>query len=106
MRAIFKEPGKEPRSLFIPRGSTQLHTLQEIVGGNLEHLVMTIHRENVVLLFDEEGKLKGEEPNIILPWNDVIVGPVIFVGTDQEDFTDCPLTAKEIFDGTSLGVIS
>jgi hypothetical protein len=28
--------------------------------------------------------------------NDVIVGPAVFVGVDQEDFADCTLTEEDV----------
>lgn len=90
MRAVIKEPGKEPRSIIVPN---KLHTLQELVGGYIDCMAFG---DDITILFDDEGKLKGKKPNIALPWDDVIVGTVVFVGSDGEDFTDCPLAAEQI----------
>ena len=80
MKVIFKEPGKDARQTEID-GS--LETLQGLVGG---HIGLS---ERLGILCDEEGKLKGYDPNFRLAAiNDWIVGNAIFVGEEGEDFTD------------------
>ena len=81
MRILFKEPGKEPRSMQIPN---ELKILQDLVGGLIEPIKVA---DNVVAICDEEGKLKGLEPNFFFgAIGDVIVGPVIFAGERGDEF--------------------
>ena len=83
MKVIFKEPGKDARRIVVD-GS--LKTFQDLVGGHIEHIGLS---ERLGILCDEEGKLKGYDPNFRLAAiNDWIVGNAIFVGEGGEDFTD------------------
>ena len=85
MKIIFKAPYKVPEIRYIDGG---LETLQKLVGGNIEPISLN---NGMVILCDEEGKLKGKEPNIWLERiKDTLVGNVIFIGEDGEDFTDFP----------------
>ena len=85
MKIIFKAPGRVPEVRDID-GS--LKTLQELVGGNIEPI--TLHN-GMVILCDEEGKLRGKEPNIWLERiKDTLVGNVVFLGAEGEEFTDFP----------------
>lgn len=82
MKAILKKPYKNPEVIDI---DNRLEALQQAVGGYIETLQLG---HNVVLICDEEGKLKGYEPNIELR-NDFVVGDVLFVQHDDEgEFTD------------------
>lgn len=96
--AIVKEPGKKARAHYI---ENTLEELQGIVGDYLE--AVTIN-DQVVILCDEEGKLKGLEPNfgiargtdgIIITdpehGEDIIVGPAIIVGVHGDEFADLDL---------------
>lgn len=83
MRVIVKEPGKSPKMATID-GS--LESLQQLVGGFIEHIEFT---KQTGILVDEEGKYKNLEPNIILP-EDVLVGTVVFVGESGDAFVDVP----------------
>ena len=72
-----------------------LPCLQEFVGGYIECVTIT---PGIVMICNEEGKLRGLEPNF--RWmGDVVVGPVLFCGTiETEDggaFTDMPLSFDE-----------
>ena len=80
LNVVIKEPGKEP---FIKRIEDDLTTYQEILGGMME---MVPFEKGQVLLCNDEGKLKGLEPNLILPSGEIIVGTAIIVGTDGEEF--------------------
>ena len=82
MRVIYKEPGKEPRTMVIPN---ELKVLQDLVGGYIETLKIA---DNVVMIFNEEGKLLDLAPNFfVCAIADVILGPVIIVGEDGDEFT-------------------
>lgn len=84
---VIKEPGKEAYSKEI---EDDLEVYQNILGGYLEAVGFD---KRQVLLCDEEGKFKGYEPNLLVP-GDVIVGTVIIVGTEGEEFRS--LTPEEI----------
>ena len=96
MRVLIKEPGKDPRRIFIPN---QLDVMQQLVGGYIEHIH---YSEGVGIICDEEGKLKGKDRNFFFK-DDVIVGTVLFVGDDDDMyFTDIPENAvKEIMNRMS-----
>lgn len=76
----------------MPRGGAQLHILQNLADGYIE--VYPI-REDLLMIIDEESKLKGKPLNFFIP-NDYVSGTAVFAGKDGEDFTDCPYTCGEI----------
>ena len=81
MRVIYKEPGKEPRTMVIPN---ELKVLQDLVGGYIETLKIA---DNVVMIINEEGKLLDLAPNFFVgAIADVILGPVVICEEDGEDF--------------------
>ena len=80
MKAIIKEVGKPPKVVDI---ENTLEEMQKIVGGNIEVIRV---RSNILMLCDEEGKLKNKPYNFDLG-NDLIVGNVLFVNSKGEDFT-------------------
>ncbi len=84
---VIKEPGKAPYSKEI---EDDLEVYHQILGGYFEAVEFD---KNQILLCDEEGKLKDLEPNLLVP-GDVIVGTVIVVGTEGEEFRS--LTPEEI----------
>lgn len=88
IRAIIKRP--DERYGHVAYISNTLANLQKIVGGYIE--TKTIGLGNV-LIMNEEGKIKHLEPNLwidgIVP--DMIVGTVIVLGVDGEEFCDCPM---------------
>ena len=83
MRVLMKEPGKDPHVMVVPN---DLGTLQQLVDGYIETHTLT---DGLVMLVDEEGKLKKKTPNFrVAALNDTIVGNAIFCGEDGENFTD------------------
>ena len=66
------------RSMVI---KNSLEGLQEVIDGYIE----VIRLENdVVMIIDEEGKLKNLTPNFYCkPLHDTILGPVIFSAEDE-----------------------
>ena len=83
MKVFFKEPGKAIRQMNVPN---ELHVLQYLVGGYVESVTLF---EDLVVLCDEDGRLKG------LPYNCEVCGvtfcgPIVFVGVDGDDFCDVP----------------
>ena len=85
MRAIYKAPGKDPQRVDI---GNDLKVMQQLVGGYIETLRIS---DNGILVMNEEGKLLGLEPNFYLgAIGDTIVGPVLVVGKNGDEFADLP----------------
>ena len=85
MRVLYKLPGQDPRSMVIPN---ELGVMQQLVGGHIETLRIS---DKGILVMNEEGKIRGLEPNFFLgAIGDTIVGPVLVVGEDGEDFASLP----------------
>lgn len=64
-----------------------LSALQEAVDGRIEPFRIGT---DAVILCDEEGKLKGKPVNCRV-LGETFVGTILVVGTEGEDFTDCPV---------------
>ena len=74
IKIVFKEPNKNPIEMEIDNTLEKLH---ELVGGYIE--VVPENQEcTILMIINEEGKLKGLEPNIASPY-DTIVGNIVFV---------------------------
>ena len=82
MKVIRKRPGEEPETIEI---ETTLAALQKEVGGYIE----VIPLDGMAFIVNEEGKLHGLPENFRFG-NDVLVGTVLLVGTDGDEF--CGLT--------------
>ena len=87
IKCIINDPGEQPIVANIPN---TLEALQKAVGGFIE----TVDRsDTLALLCNEEGLLMG------LPYNHIIfempiVGPIVAVGVDGEEFVS--LTSNQI----------
>lgn len=94
IKCYVKRPDSRLYSTLI---SNSLENLQRFVNGYIEAVPVS---ENIVMICNEEGKLRGMDPNF--KWlGDVIVGPVIFCGVSGEEFADMPLefgVFKELFE--------
>ncbi len=77
IRVVTKQPGASPRTMLI---SNRLESLQNRVGGYIE--TVSVFRD-VVMICNEEGKLKRMQPNFLYGF-DMIVGPVVFAGVDRD----------------------
>lgn len=89
LRVMVVEPGKEPYEKYL-RGN--LESMQEVVGGHIE-TTRDSRLPNLVLVVNEEGKLKG------LPINrgthcDIICGTFFVCRNGRDDFRN--LTDKDI----------
>lgn len=85
MKVIRKEPGKLPEMLDV---ENDLEALQREVGGYLEAVTLT---QDLAILCDEEGRLKGKESNFVMPGMGIdFVGTILMVGVKSEDFCDVP----------------
>ena len=83
MRILMKEPGKDPHVMVIPN---DIGTIQQLIDGHVERHQLT---EGLVMLVDEDGKLKNKQPNFrVAALNDTIVGTAIFCGENEKGFTD------------------
>ena len=89
VKVIVKYPGKDPEELVIPN---ELEAFQRLVGGYIETLPIAA---DMLAIVNEEGKLRGMEPNMIVR-GDLLVGPVVFAGVDGEDLCDVPVGLDRI----------
>ena len=80
MRIVIVEPNKPA---YVSDVDGSLKTFQELVGGYIE--AITLNSETV-LICNEEGKLKGLEPNRRYGV-DMICGTFFICGTSGEEFT-------------------
>lgn len=86
MRILFKPAGQAFREIIIPN---DLRTLQELVGGgNIETFTFA---EDACLICNENGRGLGLEENCTFLGMD-FVGPILIVGIQGEEFTDCPMS--------------
>lgn len=81
MKVIVKKVGEAPQTVNL---DNTLEAVQKVVGGYIEVLRID---GNLLMICDEEGKLKGKPYNFDLG-HDIIVGDVLFVQSDGEDFAD------------------
>ena len=84
IRAIIKRPDEKVG--HVCNISHTLKNLQNIVEGYIEVVAI---EGNIVLICNEEGKLKGLAHNFIIPYY-TIVGTVIVCNVKGEDFADLP----------------
>ena len=90
IRCIIKRP--DEKYGHVTNISTSLKNLQGIVGGPIETIACG---GSSVIICNEEGKIRGLEPNFIIgtpPFVDVVVGEAIVIGVDGEDFCDLPIS--------------
>lgn len=104
IKALFIEVGKEPEIIYLSEKSEDcLPQLQALVGGNIECLSLdSLNKEiGVDIVLNEEGKLIGLEPNILLREKhidrtlsnticDCIVGNAVLIGVRGYDFVSLP----------------
>lgn len=87
IKIVFKEPLKKAEERIV---EDKLEEYQKLVEGHLESVHIT---QNIVMICNDEGKIKKLDPNII--WgSDVIVGNIFVVGAQDDDFRS--LTENEI----------
>lgn len=84
MRVLLKQPSDDKfRQIVVPN---DLDTLQEIVGGYIEQVTLAM---DTALICNEEGRIIGQDPNCVY-MGKAFVGPILIVGIDGEEYTDCP----------------
>lgn len=86
IRVLYKEVGKPPEERVI---DNTLEALQELVRGYIE----VVHFGDLLMIVNEDGKFLEMEPHIAFP-ADVVVGNVVILGEDGEEFRG--LTQAEI----------
>lgn len=97
MRLLVKNVGEYPKAQDFD-DKNLLKELQLAVGGYIETVPIS---EKLVLILDEEGKLKGRKAiNIVLPSEgkitDYVVGPVVVAGVTRDGENFRGLTRQEL----------
>ena len=95
MRVLKIEPGKAPVTIDI---ENTLEALQGQVDGYIETVTIAT---DAALIVDEEGKLKGKPFNFAFCGHR-LVGIVLAVGVDGDEFCDVPEAAEEFLSGFVL----
>jgi hypothetical protein len=93
LKVIIKRP--DERYGHVTYISPSLDNLVKTVGGYIQNVTLGLSN---MILCDEEGKLKGKEPNfkIYRPYyHDTIVGTAIVIGTDGENFADTTVSLDD-----------
>lgn len=88
IRAIIKRP--DEKYGHVTNISPTLENLQKTVGGYIE----PVSFDGWVILCNENGKNEGLPYNMRLGNVDVLVGTIVVLGTEGEEFTDCPVDFK------------
>lgn len=87
IKCIIKRP--DEKYGHVTAISQRLENLQKTVGGYIE--MIPGPNDKTVIICNEEGKLRGLEPNMYYN-GDILVGTIIICGTDGEDLDDLPET--------------
>lgn len=102
MKVVVKRVGKNPTVKTISDNNSLtncLADLQTIVGGYIEEIKYPVSgMEDMLLICNEEGKLKQLAPNFFLN-KDVIVGDVCFLNVRENESGEneyCSLTKPQI----------
>lgn len=82
IKVLVKDPGLPARFLTIPN---DLKTLQGIVGGYI--VIVTV--DDICVICNEEGRLRGMQPNITFGGYD-FVGTIVMTGHQGEELTSFP----------------
>lgn len=80
IKIVYKKPQEKAVVMEI---ENTLESFQELIGGYIETISVN-DKGDIVMLFDEEGKLKDLEKNVLLG-DTSIVGNVIFALRGDED---------------------
>lgn len=94
IRVIIKEPMEEANECCM---ANELEAFQKVVGGYIETVALG---NRILMICNEEGKLNGLDPNILME-SEIIVGKVVFASFDDEgnftSLTDEQVKAIEAF---------
>jgi len=89
IKVIIKRP--DEKYGHVTHISARLENLQNTVGGYIETITVI---KGVILICNEEGKLRNLEPNMWLN-GDLIRGTIIICGQSGEDISDIPITLQQ-----------
>jgi hypothetical protein len=89
IKVIIKRP--DEKYGHVTHISARLENLQNTVGGYIETITVI---KGVILICNEEGKLRNLEPNMWLN-GDLICGTIIICGQSGEDISDIPITLQQ-----------
>ena len=96
LRAIIKRPDEEFG--HVTNISDTLENLQRTVGGYIETVTITAEvngeRKRLVIVCDEEGRLKGKDYNCTV-LGVLLRGDIVVLGVNEDEFDDCPLMFGE-----------
>ena len=92
MIVLKKNPGEFPEMVEI---ENDLHSLQKAVGGYIETVRSYVFRDGIFIV-NEEGIINDMPKNCATEGH-IFFGPVLFLGTDGEEFTDAPEDAINRF---------
>ena len=90
IKVVIKEPGKDFCEAYM---LNELKAFQSKVGGYIEAVPLT---NRMIMIVNEEGKIRGLQPNFDLYGTDTVVGTALFCGVDGEEFSDVPLSLPVI----------
>ena len=95
IRVLVVEPGKDPEVRTI---ENSLEGVQQIVQGYIECVTLRDKAgEDLVLICNEEGKIRNLPMNAMIPEiDDMIFGTFLIAGTDRDEFAS--LTDEQIFE--------
>ena len=82
MNALIVHPGQKPRMIDI---TGELRELQQIVGGTID--VIDPYGDEVIFIFNDEGKLLGLPPNRRINDWITIHGILLICGSNEEGNT-------------------
>ena len=95
IRVLVVEPGKDPEVRVV---ENSLEGIQQIVQGYIECVTLRDKAgEELVLICNEEGKIRNLQMNVIIPEiDDMIFGTFLIAGTDRDELAS--LTDEQIFE--------
>lgn len=88
IKIVFQWPGTISSIATIPN---TLEAMQKLVGGYIETVTLP---NGLILVMDEEGRLKGRQENVRCVQYGTIVGTVFVTAADGDEFRS--LTTEEI----------
>ena len=87
IEVLLKKPNRHPKKVTI---ENSLEAMQRLVGGNIE----VVQLYDALLVCNEEGKLKGLEPNVVIG-DDTICGSFFIAGDDYENADFISISKKQ-----------